>query len=62
MRKINSPHQRKINSPRQDSETGEWRYNGKWWDYWPSEELEADEAALNQYWEHKQDERRDERL
>ena len=45
--------------PHQDPETKEWRYNSKWWDYYPSEEIEADEAALDEYWERERDSRRD---
>jgi len=44
---------KKIIYPSQDPETGEWRYHGKWYDYFPSEEVEKDEAALEDYWERK---------
>ena len=44
---------KKLSTPTRDPETGEWRYNGKWYDYYPDEELEADECALDDYWERK---------
>lgn len=50
----------KIYRPRQDPETGEWRYNGKWWDHWPGEEIEADKAALDEYYDREYDRKRDE--
>ena len=50
----------KHHAPRQDPETGEWRCNGKWWDKFPSEELEADEGAYDDYWDREYDRKRDE--
>lgn len=50
----------KIISPHQDPETGEWQYNGKWHDEYPSEELEKDEAALDEHWDREFNRRRDE--
>ena len=38
-----------LKTPNQDLETGEWRYKGKWYDSYPSEELEKDEAAYDDY-------------
>ena len=46
----------------QDLETGEYRYNGKWWDSYPYDEIEADEAALDEHWEREQDRKRDKEL
>ena len=51
---------KKIIQPHQDPETGEWRYNGKWWDTYPSEELEKDETAYDEYWQRELDRKRDE--
>ena len=51
---------KKITRPRQDPETGEYRYNGKWYDYYPSEEVEADEGALDEYWDREYCRKRDE--
>lgn len=45
--------------PQYDHVTGECRYGGKWWDSYPHEEIEAEEVALDEYWERKQDRRRD---
>lgn len=42
---------KKLSIPRQDPETGEWRYNGKWYDDYPSDELEMDEAAIDDYYD-----------
>ena len=42
---------KKLSTPRQDPETGEWRYNGRWWDEYPNEELEKDEAAIDDYYD-----------
>jgi len=53
---------KKITSPHRDPETGEYRYNGKWYDSWPREEIEKDEAALDEYWEREQDRKRDKEL
>lgn len=39
---------KKPNPPKQDPETGEWRYRGKWFDDYPSEELEKDDAAYDE--------------
>ena len=50
---------KKIHRPHQDLETGEWRYNGKWYGCYPAEEVEKDEAALDDYWERRQNNRRD---
>ena len=47
-------------TPQYDPETGEYRYNGRWWDHYPSEEIEAYEAAKDEYWEREQDRKRDE--
>ena len=44
-------HNKRIILPRQDPETGEWRYNGKWYDEYPSDELGEDEAALDEHWD-----------
>ena len=52
----------KIHLPSKDPETGEWKYNGKWFNHYPDEEIEADEAALDEYWERRQDRKRDEGL
>ena len=46
---------KKIIYPDQDRETGEWRYNGKWFDNYPYDEVEADEAALDEYWDRERD-------
>ena len=35
--------------PHYDPETGEYRYNGRWYDYYPSEEVEKDEAAYDEH-------------
>ena len=51
---------RKHPYPRQDPETGEYRYNGKWFDYYPNDELEADAAAYDEYWDREYDRKRDE--
>lgn len=51
---------KKIIKPHQDSETGEWRYNGKWYDLYPSEKLEKDEEALDRYWDMEYARKRDE--
>ena len=51
---------KKIISPAQDPETGEWRYKGKWWASYPNEEVEKDENALDEYWDRELDRRRDE--
>ena len=51
---------RKISYPRQDPETREWRYNGKWYDQYPSEELEKDEAAYDDHWNREFRRKRDE--
>jgi len=34
---------RKPHYPIQNRETGEWRYRGRWFDHYPSEEVEKDE-------------------
>ena len=52
---------KKHHAPRQDPETGEWRYNGKWWDC-SSDELEADEAAYEDYWDREYNRKRDETI
>ena len=44
----------------QDPATGEYRYKGNWYDNYPSEELEADEAAYEEYWDREYDRKRDE--
>lgn len=50
----------KKNTLYKDPVTGEYRYNGKWWNYYPHDEIEADEAAWDDHWEREQDRRRDE--
>jgi len=49
---------KKIPLPQRDSVTGEYRYNGKWYDYYPSEEIEQDEAALDEHYDREMDRRR----
>ena len=51
---------KKIKAPYQDPETHEWRYRGKWWNAYPSEELEKDEAAYDMYWDQEFHRRGDE--
>lgn len=51
---------KKLSVPRQDPETWEWRYNGKWYDQYPSEDLERDEAALDDYFDRELHRRREE--
>ena len=51
-----------IKPPRWDPVTKEYQYNGKWYTYFPVKQIIADEEALNQYQEQKQDERKDEGL
>ncbi len=46
-------------APRQ-VETGEWLWNGQYFDHYPGEELEEYEGQLDEYWERKFDEMRDE--
>ena len=52
---------RKIRYPHQDPETREWRYNGKWYDQYSSEELEKDEAAYDDHWDREFRRKRDEK-
>jgi len=52
---------RKIRYPHQDPETREWRYNEKWYDQYPSEELEKDEAAYDDHWDREFRRKRDEK-
>ena len=42
-----------------DTITGEYYYDGKWWDSYPSEQIEADKAVADEYWGREQDRRRD---
>ena len=51
---------KRIPLPQRDGVTGEYRYNNKWYGHYPSEEMEQDEAALDEYWDRKMDRRRDE--
>ena len=44
-----------IHAPVQDQETGEWRYNGKFYSEFPTDELEKDERALEDYWKKRFD-------
>ena len=44
--------------PRRDPETGEWRYRGKWYNSYPGDEIEADEAAYEDEMDRRMDERR----
>jgi len=44
----------------QDPATGEYRYKNKWYDNYPSEELESDEAAYDEHWDREYDRKRDE--
>ena len=36
-------------TPRYDPETGEWRYGGRYYDEYPSDEVEQDEAAYDKH-------------
>ncbi|MFH1953141.1 MAG: hypothetical protein ABIL06_16175 [Pseudomonadota bacterium] len=40
---------KKLQTPHRDPETGEWRYAGRWWDEYPTEEVEKDEAAYDEH-------------
>ena len=40
---------KKLHPPRRDPETGEWHYRGRWFDEYPSEEVEKDEAAYDEH-------------
>ena len=51
---------KKIQTPHYDRETEEWRYNGRWYDYYPSEEVEKDEAAYDEHCDRKFRENREE--
>ena len=42
---------KKLHPPHRDPETGEYRYNGRWHDEYPSEEVEKDEGALDEYYD-----------
>ena len=44
---------------RQDPVTQEYYYNGKWYDSYPFDEIEKDEAALDEYWNREIDRKRD---
>ena len=46
--------------PPRQVETGEWLWRGKYYDHYPSEEAEEYEGQLDEYWERKLDERREE--
>jgi hypothetical protein len=45
---------------RQDSETGEWFFNGKYYDHYPGQEVEDWNESYDRYMEDKADEMRDE--
>ena len=47
---------------RQDPVTQEYYYNNKWYDSYPTEQIEADEAALYEYLEQKRDQKKEEGL
>ncbi|UCG07111.1 MAG: hypothetical protein JSV83_00180 [Desulfobacterales bacterium] len=51
---------RKPKPPRQ-VETGEWFWNGQYYESYPDEEVEKYEGQLDEYWERKFDEMRDEK-
>lgn len=42
-----------------DAATGEWFFNGKWYDHYPHEEIEKYNAELDEYYERKHDERKE---
>jgi len=52
---------KKIRLPVQDPETGEYRYNNKWYDSYPNEELEKDQEAYDRYWDMEYARKGDER-
>ena len=51
---------KKILRPMQDYATGEYRYNGKWYSYYPKDEIAHDQAELDNYWQQELDGKRDE--
>ena len=46
--------------PRQDGLTGEWFFEGKWYDEYPHKEVDAQNSRYDEYMEYKYDEMRDE--
>ena len=44
---------------KKDPVTGEYFFNGKWYDHYPAKEVEDFEGAVDEYWERKLDEKRD---
>ena len=49
---------KKPQTPHRDPETEEWRYNGRWYEYYPSEEVETDEAAYDEHCAREQSEKK----
>jgi hypothetical protein len=47
-------------SARQDPETGEWFFNGKWHDHYPYQEVQDWNESYDRYMEDKFDRMRDE--
>ena len=48
--------------PRQDDETGEWWFDGRWYDRYPFKETENYNEAYDRYMEDKADGERDEAM
>jgi len=46
--------------PKQDLATKEWHYQGVWYDYFPSEEMERDEAEFDDSWDRELERMREE--
>ena len=46
--------------PRKDELTGEWLFEGKWYDEYPHKEVDEQHSRYDEYMEYKYDEMRDE--